>query len=78
MIVGKRSSKVIDLEQNVSPHGAGGLQLFKFRAEHGLTNEVDKGSFTFFCHAAVIHTPITPIALGPTNYSMTICTDARC
>ncbi|KAF6832349.1 C6 zinc finger domain-containing protein [Colletotrichum musicola] len=54
VIVGKRSSKVIDLEQNVFPHGVGGLQLFKFRAEHGLTNEVDKGSFTFFCHAALM------------------------
>ncbi|KAF6838402.1 C6 zinc finger domain-containing protein [Colletotrichum plurivorum] len=54
VIVGKRSSKVIDLEQNVFPHGVGGLQLFKFRAEHGLTNEVDKGSFMFFCHAALM------------------------
>ncbi|KAF5515272.1 hypothetical protein CGCS363_v000105 [Colletotrichum siamense] len=54
VIVGKRSTKAIDLENNVFPHGTGGLQLFKFRAEQGLTNEVDRGCFMFFCHAALM------------------------
>ncbi|KAK1707360.1 hypothetical protein BDP67DRAFT_527023 [Colletotrichum lupini] len=54
VINGKRGTSTIDLQENVFPHGAGGLQLFKFRAEHGLTNEVDKACFTFFCHAALM------------------------
>ncbi|KAL2883177.1 hypothetical protein SGCOL_001365 [Colletotrichum sp. CLE4] len=54
VINGKRGTSTIDLQENVFPHGAGGLQLFKFRADHGLTNEVDKACFTFFCHAALM------------------------
>ncbi|OHE98447.1 hypothetical protein CORC01_06238 [Colletotrichum orchidophilum] len=54
VINGKRGTSTIDLQENVFPHGAGGLQLFKFRAHHGLTNEVDKACFTFFCHAALM------------------------
>ncbi|GKT81884.1 hypothetical protein ColTof4_14307 [Colletotrichum tofieldiae] len=66
VINGKRGSKTADLEQNVFPHGAGGLALFRFRAEQGLTNEVDKGCFTFFCHAALMgnfirREPLTPL-----------------
>ncbi|TEA19746.1 hypothetical protein C8034_v008835 [Colletotrichum sidae] len=56
VIVGKKSPKAIDLENNVFPHGTGGLQLFKFRAMEGLTNDVDKGSFMFYCHAALMET----------------------
>ncbi|KXH63939.1 hypothetical protein CSAL01_05146 [Colletotrichum salicis] len=59
VINGKRGTSTIDLQENVFPHGAGGLQLFKFRADHGLTNEVDKACFTFFCHAARDH--LTPL-----------------
>ncbi|KAL0938379.1 C6 zinc finger domain-containing protein [Colletotrichum truncatum] len=54
VVVGQRSPKAIDLEQNVFPHGDGGLQLLRFRVEQGIANDVDKGTFMFFCHAALM------------------------
>lgn len=55
VINGPRGKKIVDLQENVYPHGAGGLELFKYRADHGLSNEVDRGCFMYFCHAAVSH-----------------------
>ncbi|KAJ0159118.1 hypothetical protein CTA2_10294 [Colletotrichum tanaceti] len=54
VIDGPRGKNTVDLQENVYPHGAGGLELFKYRADHGLSNEVDRGCFMYFCHAALM------------------------
>ncbi|TIC89698.1 hypothetical protein CH35J_012678 [Colletotrichum higginsianum] len=65
VINGPRGERIVDLQENVYPHGAGGLELFKYRADHGLSNEVDRGCFMYFCHAALMESFIQRSHLTP-------------